>query len=64
MIDGNTIFGRAVLVFFWCGLAASFVQMLYTFWHFNPLYIAWFVVLANILFVTIKNIVIPPGVKK
>lgn len=60
MIDGSKPFGRALLVFFWGGLAASFVNMIYTFHHFNPLYIAWFVVICNMAFVTIKNIVIPP----
>lgn len=60
MINGNTLFGRAVLVFFWGGLAASFVNMLYTFLHFNPYLIAWLVVIFNITFVTIKNLLIPP----
>jgi hypothetical protein len=60
MINGSTAFGRAVLVFFWGGLAASFVNALYVFWHFNSYWIAWLVVIFNIAFVTIKNIIIPP----
>lgn len=60
MINPNTLFGRAMLVFFWGGLAASLVNCLWTFWHFNPYFIAWLVVIVNICIVTIKNIVIPP----
>lgn len=60
MINPNTLFGRALLVFFWGGLAASIVNVAWAFWHFNPLLIAWLVVIVNIIAVTIKNIVLPP----
>lgn len=61
MIDSSTLFGRALLVFFWGGLAASFVNALYAFYHFSPYLVAWLVVIFNIIFVTIKNIVLPPN---
>lgn len=60
MINPNTLFGRAVLVFFWGGLAANIVTFIWSFWHFDPILIGWFVVLVNIGLVTLKNILIPP----
>lgn len=60
MINGNTLFGRALLVFFWGGLSASIVNIAWSFWHFDPLIIAWLVVVVNMAAVTIKNIALPP----
>lgn len=60
MIDPNTTFGRVMVVFFWGGLAASFTLMLWSFWHFDPIVLPWLTVIFNIVFVWIKNIVIPP----
>lgn len=64
MIDPSTFFGRVVVVFFWGGLAASFTLMLWCFIHFNPLLLPWLTVIFNIVFVAIKNILIPPGPRK
>ena len=59
MINPNSFFGRALIVFFWGGLSASIVNMLWTVWHFDPLFIAWFVVLVNMIAVTLKNVILP-----
>lgn len=60
MIDGSKWWGKAMLIFFWGGFAASLVNMAYAFHPFSPYAIAWSVVLVNMIIVLLKNKLIPP----
>lgn len=64
MLNPNSTWGRALVIFFWSGLAASIVNMVYSLHHFDPFMIAWLVVIVNIAAVLVKNWLIPSKPKK
>ena len=66
MINPNSLFGRAMLVFFWGGLAANIVGLIWYMFTKDPLTvaIAWCVPFVNMALVTLKNILIPVKAKK
>lgn len=64
MIDPTTLVGRALLVFFWGGLAANIVNAVWYFWHFPVFLMPWFYVFTNMALVTGKNLLIPTKSKK
>lgn len=64
MLNPNSTWGRALVIFFWGGLAASIVNMIWAYWHFNPEAIAWTTVIVNVALVMGKNWLIPARPRK